>query len=156
MGDRTTVRITVTKQNYDNLISTKFNGKRKDFEEETLPEYTEFFKRGNLGLVEMTASEINYADWGNLERLLKENKIEYDKSWDEGGNYEAGESFHRLIDNEMVEFEIYKSRSDEIDLLKSLLEYKGDLRTHITERLDQIDPKIEPLSEPNCVRFIKE
>lgn len=158
MGDRTTVRITITESNYKKLLERDFNSDPEKFSGEVYSDDRNDFKNEETGvnLVEFTGHDMNYGDWRDLEGILKDNLIEYDKSWDSGCGYEAGEAYFRLKDGALVEHSFYNSVTVEIDLLKSLLEHKGDLREEIQKKLKHLEPEeIKPLSDSNSLDFIR-
>ena len=99
MGDRTNVRLTIRKTD-QTKFETICGDANEVFQGETPP--------GELETVEYTFYEVNYADL-QIEEELQEHKIPYDKSWDQGGEYEAGTEYHRIdTDGESVlkEFDV--------------------------------------------------
>jgi len=70
--------------------------------------------------------EINYTDWDELQDLPKENLIPYDKTWDAGGGYSAGESYVRLINGEMQELEFQEAEMKLIEFLKDVKDLPAD------------------------------
>lgn len=156
MGDRTTVRITIRKSDYNNL-EKEFGGKDK-FEEEVGASEVD-----DLGdLIDLTAYEVNYANWDELESLLKDRKIEYNKSWDAGSEYDAGDSYVRILKGELREIEINNTQYEQEMVYKEILTQikKGDIKKlekFVLKRLKEIRPfEIVPLDQPNSVRFIQE
>jgi hypothetical protein len=151
MGDRTTVRITVTKNTFKN------NEK--------------FFKSTDVGadyidedgdhLVTLEGYDINYGDWGTLEKFLKENEIEFDKWWGDGGEYSAGNAYYRFVDGKYTYHEIYENDESTLqELLHLKEEFKKDIKKGLKlldKKIDKLSPfDIEPLKNENSVRFIKE
>ena len=61
-----------------------------------------------------------------MEDILKENLIPYDKSWDAGGGFSAGESYVRLINGEMQELEFHEYESNLIEFLKAVKDLPAD------------------------------
>jgi hypothetical protein len=116
VGDRTNVTITLRKSDYERLLAVK--GESKANFRETIGA-DEIDDDGDW--ISIRGCEINYADWDELQDILKENLIPYDKSWDAGGGYSAGESYVRLVDEEMKELEFYE---DEMKLIQFLKEVK--------------------------------
>ncbi len=137
MGDRTNVTITVRKEDFDRLVAERFSKEadgRKAFanevgasfiEEQALPGEERFW-------MTIEAEEVNYADWEDLQNILRENKIPYDKSWGAGGEYSRGESYVRLVDGKMQELEFYDEDSKLVDFLK---EVKGLPADEIKEKV---------------------
>jgi hypothetical protein len=70
--------------------------------------------------------EINYADWDELQDILKEKLIPYDKTWEAGGGYTAGESYVRLFDGKMQELEFYDYESKLVEFLKDVKDLPAD------------------------------
>ena len=149
MGDRTWVYITIQIGNYKNLLK-----KYPDFKDKVGYASME----GYENLIIIKGEEINYANWGELEELLKENKIEYDKSWGAGGEYSSGIAYGRIINGK---FKILEITDDDMSLLafleKVLKLEPQDLLKEIKDeykRLKHFEPT--PLNEPNSLKFIKD
>ena len=115
MGDRTSVTITVRRKDYMRLLA-KDGGTEPDFPDAIGADNID--DDGDWLTIE--GHEINYADWGELQDLLKENLIPYDKTWDAGGGYSAGESYVRLIDGEMQELEFHEAEMRLVQFLKEV------------------------------------
>jgi hypothetical protein len=150
MGDRTTVRITVSKS--------------------TFKKHEDFFRSDKVGangideedkLVVIEGYDINYAEWEELENFLTENEIEFDKWWGDGGEYSSGNAYYRNIGGIYQNHEIYEN---EENTLHELINLKEEFDRDITKGLELLKNKIhklmpfqiEPLKDDNAVRFIKE
>src|SRR5208283_2522464 len=108
MGDRTNVTITVPKNDYERLLA-------KEGEiEATFRDVVGANEIDDDGdWVSRRGYEINYAEWGEVENILKENLIPLDKSWDAGGGFSAGESYVRVVNGEIQELEFHEDVRDE-------------------------------------------
>src|SRR5208282_6897922 len=78
--------------------------------------------------------EINYAEWGEVEDILKENLIPFDKSWDAGGGFSAGESYVRVVNGEMQELEFHEDEMKLVEFLKDVKDLPAD---EIKERIQK-------------------
>jgi hypothetical protein len=115
MGDRTCVTVTVRKADYDRLLAEVGESEetfRKAIGADTIDH--------DGKLIVIRGYEINYADWDELQGLLQKNLIPYDKTWEAGGGYSAGESYLRLVDGKMQELEFYEYESKLVEFLKNL------------------------------------
>ena len=129
MGDRTSVTITVRKTDYERLLA-KEGGTETDFRVTIGADSIE--DDGNY--IVIRGYEINYAEWGEVEDILKENLIPFDKSWDAGGGYSAGESYVRLVNGDMLELEFYEGESKLVEFLKEVKDLAAD---EIKERVQR-------------------
>lgn len=129
MGDRTSVTITVRRKDYERLLAVKGESEA-DFRETIGADEIE----DDGDWIVIRGYEINYADWDELQDLLKENLISYDKTWDAGGGYSAGESYVRLVDGEMKELEF---QEDEMRLVEFLKEVKDLPAEEIKARVQE-------------------
>jgi hypothetical protein len=121
MGDRTNVTITVRRQDYERLLA-KEGENDATFRDAIGAD--EIDHGGDW--VSLRGYEINYADWDDLQDILKENLIPYDKTWDAGDNYSAGESYVRLIDGEMQELEFHEEEMKLVEFLKDVKDLPAD------------------------------
>lgn len=153
MGDRTTVEISIRKIDYNNLIKNR----KEDFAAKHGIDEINSDIRPEL--VTFLGYEINYGEWDSLEGFLKDNNIEYDKSWGAGCEYQAGQSWYRIIDGGGSEFELYEGQEiirDFTEKLKESLDDPDNLKKLILEKYEAYHPfKIRPLDEPNSVNFMK-
>jgi len=89
MADRVNVNLTIRKE--DQIIfealCDDFNGK---FEGETFP--------NEVATIEYSFHEVNDAEL-EIEQLLQEKIIPYDKTWEQGRGYNAGTKYHRIDSN---------------------------------------------------------
>ncbi|GEM_PF-2629090 len=115
MGDSTNVTITIRKIDYERLLAVEGEGEANFREVIGADEIDD-----DGDWVSLRGYEINYAEWGEVEDILKENLIPYDKSWDAGGGFSAGESYVRVVDGEMQELEFYEDESKLVEFLKEV------------------------------------
>lgn len=162
MGDRTWVNIHFRESDYKRIVNEDFEGNEDKFansvyfEEKVTSDYGKH-------IIMLYASEVNYAEWSELEGILRDKEIEFNKEWGDGGDYSAGEAFYRKVNGKYKSMEIYSSQQSEINVLEELskvIEEGGDLKkvkSFINKRIKQYKPfEPEPLHRPNSVRFINE
>lgn len=148
MGDHTTVTITLRKSDYKTI---------EDNDVLAQPEYLE--EHDNL--ISLTGTDINYGDWTEVEDYLQENKIEYDKRWERGGDYDAGNLYYRHVDGEYISFEIYDCNQETDEWAQKLMSLlKEDKIEEIKKEIEKVYKKYNPfkisdLDEPKSVRFLK-
>ncbi len=121
MGDRTCVTITVRKVDYERLLAKSGENEanfKKAMGADTIDNDGDW--------IVIRGYEINYADWDELQGLLEENLISYDKTWEAGGDYTAGESYVRLVDGKMQELEFYDYESKLVEFLKDVKDLPAD------------------------------
>lgn len=121
MGDRTSVTITVRKNDFERLLAKEGESEttfRDDIGADTIDEDGDW--------IVIRGYEINYADWDDLQDILKENLISYDKTWDGGGSYSAGESYVRFVDGEMKELEFQEDEMRLVEFLKDVKDLPAD------------------------------
>ena len=152
MGDRTYCEIRINKHYY-NLLAIAH---RKDLEDM----YDELEDDGDE--VVMKESEANYGNMDELENLLKENKIEYNKRWEDGDEFKAGEEFARIVNGKYCIHDISDQGQgilQEYKELEELIMKGADLelvKKHIENRIILLEPfKITPLRVPQSIDFIK-
>ena len=121
MGDRTCVTITMRKNDYERLLAEE--GESEETFKKAIGADT--IDRDGDSIV-IRGDEINYADWDELQDILKEKLIPYDKTWEAGGGYTAGESYVRLFDGKMKELEFYDYESKLIEFLKDVKDLPAD------------------------------
>ena len=136
MGDRTNVTITVPKNDYERLLA-------KEGEiEATFRDVIGANEIDDDGdWVSRRGYEINYAEWGEVENILKENLIPYDKSWDAGGGFSAGESYVRVVNGEMQELEFHEDEMKLVEFLKDVKDLPAD---EIKERVQREYKRLFP------------
>jgi hypothetical protein len=121
MGDRTSVTITVRRKDYERLLAKEGESEstfRDAIGADTIDDDGDW--------IVIRGYEINYADWDDLQDILKENLIPYDKTWDAGGNYSAGESYVRLVNGEMQELEFHEEEMKLVEFLKDVKDLSAD------------------------------
>lgn len=159
MGDRVRVEIKIRKNDFNFLVK-KYHKKKGKLEFTEEAEINEIEDHDNHVL--LIGDEINYAEWSQLENLLHEDRIEYDKSWDWGGGFGPGQSFYRNIKDKYKNFEISEIEAQELTVLKNIkemLETKTvtQVKKHIEKVINKKEPFTPvPLDQPNSIRFIKE
>lgn len=155
MGDRTYVEIIIHKHYYDLLLNGTFSGDAYKLGDAFNADDIEF----EDDLVKFQCYEVNYATWDTLENLLSERKIEYDKMWAAGGDYEAGESWTRVINGEYVEHELTDTGlaiKEHNDTLLANLDNPEKIKELILKLDKVVNPfKVEPLGLPQSIDFIK-
>ena len=162
MGDRTWVNIHIRKSDYDRIVREEFKGNEDKFERDISFEEKETSHYGEH-IVQFYASEINYAEWGEFEKILKDKEIEFNKDWGDGGEYSAGEAFFRNVKGKYKGIEIYESQQAEINVLEEIqkvIEEGGDLKkvkSFINKKIKYYMPFTpEPLHKPNSIRYMEE
>lgn len=162
MGDRTWVNIHICESDYQRIIQEDFGGDESKFESQVYFEEKADSHYGE-GIIMFYASEVNYADWEDLESILKDKKIEYNKDWGDGGEYSAGEAFYRNIKGEYKSLEIYSSQQSELNILEEIskiIEEGGDLKkvkSFVGKRIKYYMPFTpKPLNNSAALRYIEE
>ncbi len=129
MGDRTSVYLTVRKtdkEKVEAIIDEHSNGYDDVFEGDCPSDST--------ATIEYSFYEVNYANL-DFENILRDRGIPYDKRWEQGGDYNAGN-------------EVFRIDSDGESILKEFDEN--------TEGMVPLDDVIKAF-ELNCVdRFIEQ
>ena len=127
MGDRTSVTITLRKSDFERLLA-KNGGTEADFRNTVGADSID----DDGDYIVIRGYEINYAEWGEVEDILKENLIPFDKSWEAGGGFSAGESYVRVVNGEIQELEFHE---DEMRLVEFLQDVKDLPADEIKERV---------------------
>lgn len=142
MGDRTSVTITVRRKDYERLLAKE--GESEDAFRDAIGADS---IDDDGGWIVFQGYEINYADWDDLQDILKENVIPYDKTWEAGGGYSAGESFVRLVDGEMKELEFQEDEMRLVEFLKNVKDLPADeIKARVQEEYKRLFPwEIEKL-----------
>ena len=142
MGDRTRVTITIRKKDYERLLAEK-GYSEAGFRDVVVADEIE--DEGDL--IVLHGYEVNYADWDELQDILKEDLIPYDKTWDAGGSYSAGESHVRLVDGAMQELEFYEDESKLVGFLKEVKDLSSnEIKARVQEEYKRQFPwEIEKL-----------
>ena len=98
--------------------------------------------------------EINYAEWGEVEDILNENLIPYDKTWDAGGGFSAGESYVRLINGEMQELEFHEEETRLVQFLRDVKDVAAEeIKGRCQEEYQRLFPGKSRSCEPGYGRF---
>lgn len=146
MGDRVRVAITVHKTVLPILFQSTKTDSLDKFSEEVGAEETE----ENQDLVEFVAYDVNYGEWDDLESILKNKKLEYDKEWAAGSEFEEGQAYHRQLSaTKWGLIELYSGQKLLLDELKILLEEK-DIRKAIQKKINQLE--IQPYTDLKDIR----
>jgi hypothetical protein len=116
MGDRTSVNLTVRK---DDLFKNQAL-----FADANDQDTYGLSPSSSLLLVTLTYYDINFANLG-FEGFLQENKIPYDKSWDNGDEFTCGTEYCRVLANGNVEVKEQTGFDEEnISLDEAIKAYK--------------------------------
>ena len=144
MGDRTYASITIHKFNYE---------RNKEEIEGMGYEDTEI--EGDE--VKIIDYEANYGHLEALEKLCQEQQIEYDKRWEAGGDYGAGEEHSRIVDGVYKVYDIYDDGEAVLTELKTILAETDPIKREelIKKKILELEPfKLEPLKASNAIDFI--
>ncbi len=136
MGDRTHVTITVRRKDYERLLAEKGENDASFREAIGADEIED-----DGDWIVIRGYEINYAEWSEVEDILKKNLIPYDKSWDAGGGFSAGESYVRLINGEMQELEFHEEETQLVQFIKDVKDLSAD---EIKERVQREYKRLFP------------
>lgn len=125
MGDRTTVNLTVRKEDLLKNQSLFADADDKD-------------EQGN-SLMSLTYYDINYANL-DFESILQEKRIPYDKSWDNGHEYPCGTEYCRVLSDGNVEVKEFSGfDEDTINLDETIKAYKqGDIVTFLESKKNEL------------------
>jgi len=158
MGDRTYCSFRIHKDNFakmkahlgisdDDKVAEHFNAQGTDLDEE--------------GVAKIYDDQANYGAIEKLSDYLSEHGIEYDKRWESGGDYSAGDEYFRVIDGKHCCYDLYEGQFDTSVVLKQLLQKAAegeDLKTLVEAKYNEIVPfEPGPLRPPsNSKNFITE
>lgn len=154
MGDRTTATITITKEDYNNILRD-YHGKDHD---KFMNEYgLESFEDYGDTVVELIDYQANYGHIEKLESFLEDNQYEYDLRWENGGDYAAGELSCRRLDNKMITHEIYDEQAMVLNALQKLaaIEDGDDLRKEVANMILALEPYPPSNLVPKCNNTLK-
>ncbi len=90
MGDRCSVQVTIRREDFDKLVA-KFDGDADEFLDFVCAD--DCAVDSNYATLDYV--EANYANWDELEDLLKEECVEYNKMNSSGSGYDAGVVYFR-------------------------------------------------------------
>ena len=155
MGDRTHTTISIHKFFADKMRGTENLGDGELAAKFDCDELEQ--EDGDITI--FVCYEANYATLETLETYLHENKIDYDKSWESGGDYEAGEEYARKVNGEYMVHSLTAKQHDVLGTLKTLIELKED-PAKLMECLENTLLELEPfeqtqLNQPQSIDFIK-
>jgi len=157
MGDRTYCSYTIHK---DNLAKIKANlGIADNFKVAEHLDASVIEDEGDT--VQFYDYEANYGTIEKLQDYLSEHEIEYDKRWEAGGDYDAGNEYYRIIEGKPKCYEIYDDSYQVVVALETLLKEAAqgkDLKTLVEAKIRKLVPFEEgPLLAPsNSKHFITE
>ena len=129
MATRTNVRLTIRKADQAKLEAIC------DDADEVNENYT---PPGDPETLEYVFHDINFANL-DFEEELRDQKIPYDKSWDQGGDYEAGTEYHRINkDSESVVKE-FQENTESMVLLEEVVKAveQGSLEKFIEQKTNE-------------------
>jgi len=152
MGDRTFCEIRINKHYYEQLKNSITEDDPKL--EETYDEIDE--EDGDT--VRLYDYEANYGCMEQLESLLHDRKIEYDKRWEAGGDYPAGEEYARKVNGEYKIKDISDGGMAILEELKLALAETDPIKREalINKRIKELEPfEVTPLTMPQSIDFIK-
>ena len=100
--------------------------------------------------------EANYANMDGLEEFLADNKIEHNKSWENGGDFEAGYEHGRRVKGELLIAEITKSDYETLEELKQVLQLNDPekIKDALEKKVKQLEPFEVTLLKPNIPKSV--
>ncbi|MCB5270581.1 MAG: hypothetical protein LHW56_01905 [Candidatus Cloacimonetes bacterium] len=124
MGDRVAVTLHLPKSEYDRTFE-----KGIDLQGNYETPYDYPSEGQTLKMIEVVFDECNYANIG-IETTLQEAKIPYDKFWEQGGDYESGTEYFRILeDGQGVTKEFCGNEETHISLQSLLKAREGGLES---------------------------
>jgi len=147
MGDRTYCTTTINKHYYE---------QNKDLIDKLSKEgWYEIEKEGET--VKFIDDQANYGDMPAICDILTEKEIEYDKSWESGGDYSAGVEYARKVKGIYTKGDVFEGGEDLINNFKEILACEPSEREALIKtKLLQLEPfEITDLSAPQSIDFIK-
>ena len=152
MGDRTHTVVTVHTHTYKQLL-INFNNNSEELMKHFGIDEIEHYSTEEVNLIEY---EANYGEMEELEKLLWKSKIDYNKTWQDGCEYAAGELFCRNIKGSMQKFEITEDQNLLLNTLQQLKELPvAKMVEEMEKKIKELQPfKPEPLKSPNSLDFI--
>ena len=155
MGDRTYTTITITKKDFDYLLTRYHKNSKSHFiENYTLDDIEEFDT-----YVKFVDYDANYGRIEPLEELLVREKIEFDHEWADGGDYTAGYSYGRRNKGEYIQWELYDSEKDICDILANLLKDPKNMAKEAKKILENLEyrevTELKPIPN-NTVDYLKQ
>ena len=152
MGDRTYASIKISKYDY--------HRHKKELDKIAKGQYLDVDLQEDT--VEFIDDQANYGELPILNDFLLENCIEYNKRWEAGGDYEAGEEFARNVQGEYKIHDIsdtgVKVLQVHLDIMEIIEGTGGDIekvKEYVEKHLNLLQPfEITPLHKPNSINFI--
>jgi len=145
MGDRTYCKFTINKHYYDQnkeaFDAMDCDEKEEDGDEVSFVDY-----------------EANYGSMESYESFCHEHQIEYDRSWEAGGDYSAGTEYARNVNGEYKLHDIYDDGEAVLNELKAVMAEKDPVKREalLEKRIRELEPfEITPLKVPQSIDFIK-
>ncbi|MHC1728550.1 MAG: hypothetical protein AB9866_21540 [Syntrophobacteraceae bacterium] len=121
MGDRTHVTIEMRLIDWEWILRAEFKDDELAAEREIGADELDWYWANDCDLVMLYSAECNYANWSELEELLRKHEIEYNKEWGQGGDYGSGNEYvRRLPDGSLRSVEIYDSEESLAYFVKNL------------------------------------
>ena len=161
MGDRTTAYVTVRERDLEAIYQGNYE--IKNLEELIQKVYVEDHNI-HEGIIEFVDYQANYGNWDSLTQMLDAENIEYDHRWESGGDYGAGERYHRLVEGILKTHEMYDEQQGEWNLISRLHELlKEDKIEEVIKDIKDTYQKMAPPFEikplearVNSVEFVKD
>jgi len=152
MGDRTYCRTQIHKH--------YFQQHKKELQDIANKNYFEI-DDSDSDIVFFSDDQANYGDMPELVKFLSEKRIEYDKRWEDGSDYGAGEEFARNVQGEYKVFDISDVGVEILQVhlnVKEIIDKGGsleDVREYVEKEINHIEPfEITTLTLPNSIDFI--
>lgn len=148
MGDYCYTRVTVRKEDFGRIVESRFGGDSEKFLDH-IGANDAFFDDHT---VDLAVDEANYAEWDELEEILKEERIEYNKDNGDGYDMESGTTYYRINDKGEIEEVVFVDEGNEewAQFLKHLMSLPSaeEVDKAIWEKYRSIYPvEIKPLVE---------
>jgi len=149
MGDRTYATVSINKHYYE---------QNKDVIDKMGYEYE--CDEGSE-VVTLADDQANYGRMAEIEDFCQEHNIEYNKRWEAGGDYGAGEEYARIVNGELLTHEISDDYATVLQEHKKTMEIiaKGgtleEVKKHLAKKIKELEPfEVTPLKAPNSIDFI--
>jgi len=145
MGDRTYCKFTINKHYYEQNKEV-FDKMDSDETEDDGEE------------ISFVDYEANYGSMESYESFCQEHQIEYDRRWEAGGDYGAGNEYARNVNGEFKLHDIYDDGEAVLTELKSILNETDHAKREalLNKRIKELEPfEITPLKAPQSIDFIK-
>ena len=141
MGDRTYAAVTINRHYYDQNKSVidEMGYELADKSEET---------------VTFADDQSNYGNMDDIENFCQEHNIEYDKRWQAGDNYEAGEEHARIVKGILNVHTMSDSGFIVLQELKTILAETDPIKREalLKKKVKEHEPfEVTPLKGPNSI-----